>query len=75
MTDEELLNGALRGDDADLEKLYEVCLDRPRAEALARMLGQTATQADESARSWAHVLEEMHPGLKVDLPPAVRPSS
>lgn len=69
MTDSELLAGVLRGNEADVEKLYEVCLDRARAEALARMLEQDSTRADEGAKTWAHVLEEMHPGLKVNLRP------
>lgn len=70
MTDSELLAGALRGSEANLEELYEICLERARADGLARMLEGTATQADEAAKAWAHVLEEMHPGLKVNLPPA-----
>ncbi len=74
MTDKELLDEALRGGEADLEKLFEVCRDRPRADALARMLEQCATEADVAAKAWAQVLEETHPGLKVNLPPTRPPS-
>lgn len=70
MTDTELLNAALRGGEAEWEKLQEICMDRERAEVLARMLARNATQAVDAADAWAHVLEEMHPGLKVNLPPA-----
>lgn len=69
MTDQELLVRALSGKPEEVEKLYAACLDRPHAEAFARLLEQHATQSNDMARAWASVLEEWHPGLKVNLPP------
>lgn len=70
MTNNELLTAALRGTGTDWETVHEVCGDRARAEDLGKMLEASATVGNDAAEAWAHVLEEMHPGLKVNLPAA-----
>ena len=69
MTDEELLSAALDAGAKDWEKVQEICSDRNRAVALARMLERNADEKVEAAASWAHALAELHPGLTVNLPP------
>lgn len=64
MTDAELLDAALWRHD-DWDKLYEACLDRAQAEALARVLGQNASGDNPEAAAWAKLLGEMHSGLRV----------
>lgn len=68
MTDEELLHTALHGGEAEWTRLHEICRDRARAEALARMLEQHASEENDAAAAWAQVLADLHPGLKVSLP-------
>ncbi len=68
MTAEQLLEIALRSSGDDWGQLQELCADRTTAERLARALEQSASRQSEAAKSWAFVLEEMHPGLKVTLP-------
>ncbi|MBI5767816.1 MAG: hypothetical protein HZA93_08465 [Verrucomicrobia bacterium] len=70
ITADQLLQIALRGDGDEWERLQELCADRPTAERLARALEQSASLQSETAKSWAVVLEEMHDGLKVNLPVA-----
>ena len=70
MTPSELLDMALRGSETEWAKLHNICKDRNCAEVLARMLEKNATQAVDAADAWAQVLQEMHPGLTVNLPPA-----
>ncbi len=70
-----MLNTALDGGGTDWDRLHEICSDRARAEALARMLEQQATDENDTAVAWAQMLAELHPGLKVTLPPARPPSS
>lgn len=69
-TTNELLELAT-GDESGWERLHELCQNRANAELLAQGLAARATIADEWARSWASVLEELHPGLKVRLPRAL----
>lgn len=69
MSDAELLDAALSGDETKWTTLHEVCRDRAQAEALARMLEQHATADIDAAEAWAHVLAELHPGLVANLPP------
>jgi CheY-like chemotaxis protein len=69
MTDEQLLDFALHGGETEWEELHKFCLDRGAAERLGRVLERGANQAVDVAVAWAGVLEELHPGLKVNLPP------
>jgi hypothetical protein len=68
MTDVELLDHALSGDDGKWTKLHEVCRDRGTAERLARLLEQHTTAQQPAADAWVHLLPELHPGLVVNLP-------
>jgi hypothetical protein len=68
MTDADLLDHALSGDESKWTKLHEVCRDRPTAERLARLLEQNTTAAQPAADAWSHLLPELHPGLVVQLP-------
>lgn len=68
MTDEKLLDWALRGGETEWTELHNLCRDRGTAGKLCGMLERNATQAVDEAAAWASVLEEMHPGLKVNLP-------
>ena len=70
MTDENLLSAALDDSAKDWETVQDVCADRNRAMALARMLEQNSNEEVETAVSWAHALAELHPGLIVHLPHA-----
>jgi hypothetical protein len=70
MTDENLLRAALDDSAEDWEKVQDVCADRNRAMALARMLEENSNEEVEAAVSWAHALAELHPGLTVNLPHA-----
>jgi hypothetical protein len=65
-----LLKMALRGSEDTWVRLQELCRDRMTAESLARALEQTGDPVADDVRSWAHFLEELHPGLKVKLAPA-----
>jgi two-component system chemotaxis response regulator CheY len=69
MTDERLLDLALRGGETEWEELHKLCLDRGTAERLCRVLERSTTQAVDVAAAWAGVLAEIHPGLKVNWPP------
>lgn len=64
-----LLQMALRGDEGEWDRLHELCQDRQTAGLLAQALEQTGAPVSDNVRSWAQVLEEMHSGLKVNLPP------
>lgn len=68
LTDANLLELALRGGETEWEQLHKLCLDRGAAERLGRMLERNAAGQAEVAEAWAAVLEELHPGLKVNLP-------
>jgi len=69
MTDEVLLTLALHGGEEQWQELHKLCLERPTAEQLARALERGANQQIDQAVAWAGVLEDLHPGLKVALPP------
>lgn len=60
---------AVSGSESRWDELHEICTERTRADALARMLERHAHQGNEAAMAWAHVLAEIHPGLKVNLAP------
>lgn len=64
-----MLKTALHGSEADWTKLGELCAVRSRAEALGRMLEQHTHAGIDAAEAWAHVLADLHPGLKVNLRP------
>ena len=68
MTDERLLDFALHGGETEWEALHKVCLDRGTAGRLGKLLERNTSQAVDVAVVWAGVLEELHPGLKVNLP-------
>jgi len=70
MTDEKLMDWALQGGETEWQELHKLCIDRGVAERPGRALGPSATQGVVEAAAWASVLEEMHPGLKVNLRPA-----
>ncbi len=74
MTDDELLHTALHGGEAEWARLHKICRDRAQAEALARMLERHANEENDAAAAWAQVLADLHPSLKINLPPA-RPAS
>lgn len=71
MTDDKLLAMALSGDENEWEELHRLCLDRPIAERLGRALARTTKEANDVADAWARVLEGLHPGLQINLAPAV----
>ncbi len=56
-----------RGSTEEWRKLYERCQDRAFAELVARVLAWRDPDLLPSARPWAFLLEDPHPGLKVDL--------
>ncbi len=65
------LDKTSRRNEAGWQRLHELCRERGNAERLAKVLEQSAIQEVDEAHAWANVSEEMHPGLKVNLPPAV----
>jgi hypothetical protein len=69
MTDDELLHLALHGGEDGWQELHELCLTRTMAERLAKVLERSTHQEIDVAAAWANVLQELHPGLKVMLPP------
>jgi CheY-like chemotaxis protein len=61
MTDGELLTLALHGGEAEWTELHKLCLDRPTAERLHRILNSQADTPSETKEAWIGLLEEMHP--------------
>ena len=56
-----------RGGTAEWRALYARCRDRQIAEVAARMLWFRDPDLMPSARVWKFLLEDLHPGLHVDL--------
>lgn len=75
MTEEKLLNLALHGGEKEWDELQKLCRDRDIAKKLGAALERHTTDTDDVAAAWAGVLEDLHPGLKVKLPPSDRPSA
>jgi len=73
MTDEKLLELALRGGETEWEELHRLCLDRATAERLGKALERSGKEAFDIAAAWAGVVEELHPGLKVNFDTAEPP--
>jgi CheY-like chemotaxis protein len=69
MTDEKLLELALSGGETEWEELHKLCLDRGTAERLGKALERSGKESFDIASAWAGVVEELHPGLKVNLQP------
>jgi hypothetical protein len=61
------LNIIQRGGTQDWRALYALCQDRSVAEEVARMLRFRDPDLMASARLWKFLLEDLHPGLKIDL--------
>jgi hypothetical protein len=61
------LNLIQRGSTNDWRDLYALCRNRPFAETVARALAWRDPDLLPAARLWAFLLEDLHPGLKVDL--------
>lgn len=61
------LNVIQRGNTEDWRVLYRRCRDRAFAEEVARTLAWRDPDLMASARLWSYLLEDLHPGLKVDL--------
>lgn len=68
MSGDELLKLALGGKQEEWDKLHQLCLDRSSADRLRQALEKGTHQGDDTAAAWASVLQELHPGLKVNLP-------
>jgi hypothetical protein len=56
-----------RGGTAEWRVLYARCRDRGFAEQMARLLWFRDPDLMPSARVWKFLLEDLHPGLHVDL--------
>jgi hypothetical protein len=63
------LNWIQRGGTEDWKRLYRLCQDRSVAQAVAAILPLRDPDLMASARLWKHLLEELHPGLHIDLKP------
>jgi len=63
------LNWVQRGGTADWKRLYAACKDPSVAAAVASVLAQRDPDLMASARLWKYLLEDLHPGLYVDLRP------
>ncbi len=61
------LNIIQRGSTEEWRELYRRCQDRAVAEQAARALAWRDPDLMASARLWAFLLEDLHPGLKVEL--------
>jgi len=61
------LNIVQRGDTEAWRELYQRCRDRAVAEDVARALAWRDPDLLASARLWAFLLEDLWPGLEVDL--------
>ena len=62
-----LLNIVQRGGTEQWQQLYEQCRDLRVATQLASVLPMRDPDLMASARLWRFLLEELHPGLKIDL--------
>ncbi|MEK7686490.1 MAG: hypothetical protein AAB466_13825 [Verrucomicrobiota bacterium] len=66
------LNWIQRGGTEDWKRLYQLCKDPSVAQAVAAVLPQRDPDLMASARLWKHLLEDLHPGLHIDLKPERR---
>jgi hypothetical protein len=63
------LNMIQRGGTEDWKGLYRLCQDLSVAKAVAAILPLRDPDLMASARLWKFLLEDLHPGLKIDLQP------
>lgn len=61
------INIIQRGGTEDWRNLYRRCRDRAFAEEVVRSLPLLDPDLIASARLWAFLLEDLHPGLKADI--------
>jgi hypothetical protein len=61
------LNIMQRGSTDDWKALYRQCQDRRFAQEVASTLAWRDPDLMPSARLWKFLLEDLHPGLKIDL--------
>jgi hypothetical protein len=61
------LNWIQRGSTEDWRRLYQLCRDRAVADVVASVLSQRDPDLIASARLWKFLLEDMHPGLRIEL--------
>jgi hypothetical protein len=63
------LNWIQRGSTEDWKRLYQLCRDPAVARAVASVLPQRDPDLMPSAQVWKYLLEDLHPGLQIDLKP------
>ena len=61
------LNVIQRGGTEDWKRLYQLCRDATIARQVAQVLRLRDPDLLPSARLWKFLLEDLHPGLKVEL--------
>ena len=61
------LNVVQRGGTEDWKHLYRLCHDQKVAHQVAEILRQRDPDLLASARLWKFLLEDLHPGLEVEL--------
>ena len=61
------LNIIQRGGTEDWKQLYQLCRDAATARHVANVLRLRDPDLIGSARLWKFLLEDLHPGLKVEL--------
>ncbi|MBM3862176.1 MAG: hypothetical protein FJ395_21335 [Verrucomicrobia bacterium] len=66
------LNWIQRGSTEDWKCLYRLCQDLSVAQVVAAILPLRDPDLMASARLWKHLLEDLHPGLQIDLKPHQR---
>ena len=66
------LNWIQRGSTEDWKQLYRLCQDLSVAQAVAAILPLRDPDLMASARLWKYLLEDLHPGLHIDLKPHQR---
>jgi hypothetical protein len=65
-------NWIQRGGTEDWKRLCQLCQDPSVARAVAAILPQRDPDLLASALLWKHLLEELHPELRIDLKPERR---
>lgn len=61
------LNIIQRGGTEEWKRLYQLCRDAAVARQVANILRQRDPDLMGSARLWKFLLEDLHPGLRVEL--------
>lgn len=61
------INIIQRGSTEDWRDLYRRCRNRPFAEEVARSLLLRDPDLLHSARLWAFLLQDLHPGIEVEI--------